>query len=70
MNGIWIATMFSENYEWTAIGNTQDEAISAIAKEWQEGVGHENRTQMTKEELESYYGVYCRFIEFGKCEWR
>lgn len=70
MNGVWIATMFSENYEWTAVGLNEDEAIDAIVKEWQEGVGHECRTQMTREELCDYYGISCEFLEFGKCNWR
>lgn len=70
MNGVWIATMYSENYEWIAIGKTKDEAIDAIVKEWQEGVGYERRDKMTKEELQDYYGINCEFLEFGKCEWR
>ena len=70
MNGVWVATMESESYEWTAVGRTMDEAVNSIVKEWQEGVGWERRVQMTKEELQDYYGINCEFLEFGKCEWR
>jgi hypothetical protein len=69
MKGVWIATMDSEHYEWTAVGKTKDEAVDAIVKEWQEGKGHERRDEMTKEELHEYYGINCQFIEFGKCNW-
>ena len=69
MNGVWIATMWSENYEWTAVGRTEEEARNTIVKEWREGVGYERRDVMTAEELNEYYGINCRFIEFGKCEW-
>ena len=70
MNGVYVATMYSENYEWTAVGRTMDEAIDAIVKEWQEGVGWERRDKMTKKELDDYYGIGCEFFEFGKCNWR
>lgn len=70
MNGVYVATMNSEHYEWTAIGRTEDEAINIIVKEWQEGPGYERRDEMTREELEEEYGIFCRFIEFGKCEWQ
>jgi hypothetical protein len=69
MNGVYVATMNSEHFEWTAIGLTEDEAIDTIVREWQEGAGHERRDEMTREELQEYYGIYCRLIEFGKCEW-
>ena len=69
-NGVWIATMETEHYTWTAIGKTQDEAIEAIVNEWQNGVGCENRVDMTREELEDYYGFNYEFIEFGQCKWR
>lgn len=69
MNGVYVATMNSEHFEWTAIGLTEDEAIDTIVREWQEGTRHERRDEMTREELQEYYGIYCRFIEFGKCEW-
>jgi hypothetical protein len=67
--GVWVATMESESYSWLAVGETKEKAIEAIVNEWQHGVGYEYRDNMTREELESYYGIYCRFIEFGKCEW-
>lgn len=70
MNGVWIATMESEHYEWTAIGLTADEARSSIAKEWNEGRGSERREKMTLEELNNYYGINYEFVEFGKCNWR
>ncbi len=69
MNGVWVATMESEHYEWMAVGKTEEEARNAIAKEWNEGKGHGRRDPMTLDELHEYYGVYCRFLEFGKCEW-
>ena len=70
MNGVWIATMESEHYTWTAIGLTADEAKGAIAKEWNEGTGSYRREEMTLEELDNYYGISYEFIEFGKCNWR
>lgn len=70
MNGVYIATMCSEHYEWMAVGHTMDEAVNSIVKEWQEGVGCERREKMTQKELHSYYGINCEFIEFGKCNWR
>ena len=70
MNGVWIATMESEHYTWTAIGLTADEAKGSIAKEWNEGRGNERREEMTLEELDNYYGISYEFIEFGKCNWR
>jgi hypothetical protein len=70
MNGVWVATMDSENFTWTAIGLNEDEARNAIAKEWNDGVSNWHRDKMNVEELHEYYGINCRFIEFGKCEWR
>ena len=69
MNGVWVATMQSEHYTWTAIGKTEDEAINAIVKEWQKGSGHAYRDTMTREELEAYYGINCIYYKFGKCQW-
>lgn len=70
MNGVYVATMYSENYEWTATGRTMEEAVNSIVKEWQEGVGWERRDKMTREELNDYYGINCEFLEFGRCQWR
>ena len=69
MNGVWVATMESEHYEWTAVGKTGEEAINAIVNEWQNGAGHERRDEMTREELEDYYGINCIYYKFGKCQW-
>lgn len=69
MNGVYVATMNSESYDWTAIGLTEEEAINTIVREWQEGPGHERRDEMTRDELEDYYGIFCRFIKFGECQW-
>lgn len=69
MNGVWIATMETEHYEWTAVGKTKEEAINAIVNEWQYGRGHERREMMTREELEDYYGIGYNYYEFGKCQW-
>lgn len=70
MNGIWVATMESENYTWRAIGLNENEARGTIAKEWNEGIGNERRDKMTLDELDRYYGINCEFLEFGKCNWR
>jgi hypothetical protein len=69
MQGVWVARMETEHYEWTAVGKTEEEARNAIAKEWNEGRGSNYRTEMTKDELEECYGIYCDFIKFGECEW-
>ena len=70
MNGVYIAIMYSENYTWTGVGKTKDEAIMAIVKEWNGGSGSQSREQMTLNELNDWYGIGCEFIEFGKCLWR
>lgn len=70
MNGVWVATMESESYTWTAVGQTEDEAINAIVDAWQNGPGHENRFTMTREELEYWYGINYDYYEFGTCQWR
>lgn len=70
MNGVYVATMESENYTWTAVGLTKDEAIETITKEWNEGLSNEYRDKMTSKELDNYYGISYEFIEFGKCNWR
>lgn len=70
MEGVWIATMESENYTWTAVGKTKAEAINAIVTEWNEGIGSSRRETMTKKQLEDYYGIGCDFMKFGKCQWR
>ena len=70
MNGVWVAIMESESYTWTAVGLTEDEAINTIVREWNEGVGNERRETMTRDELDSWYGIGREFIEFGKCHWR
>ena len=67
MNGVYIATMESENYTWTGVGLTADEAIQAIVKEWNMGVGSNYREGMTREELNDYYGINYEFIKLGKC---
>lgn len=66
-NGVWIATMDSERYEWTATGRTKDEAIEAIVVEWNNS---ERRPTMTREELDDFYGINCEFLKYGRCEWR
>ena len=66
MNGVWVATMHSENFDWVAVGKTEDEALNAIAHEWSKS---KYREPMSLEELKEYYGIYCRVIEFGQCEW-
>ena len=65
--GVWIATMDSEHYEWKAVGRTREEAINAIATEWNKNT---RRVTMTRRELEDYYGIDCEFIKYGECEWR
>lgn len=68
-NGVWVAMMDSENFSWKAVGRTEEEAITAIVKEWNEGVMCERRDPMTEEELVDYYGLGAEFFEFGKCDW-
>ena len=70
MKGVYVAKMESEHYEWTAVGLTEDEAVNAIVKEWNEGVGSSRRDPMTLDELRDYYGISCNFMELGKCSWR
>lgn len=69
MNGVWVAKMDSEHYEWIAVGKTKDKAIDAVVKEWQSGIGHQHRDTMTREELEDYYGIGCSYYELGECKW-
>ena len=69
MDGVWVATMESENYTWTAVGKTKAEAINAIVREWNEGIGSSRREIMTKNQLEEYYGIGCDFMKFGECQW-
>lgn len=69
MNGVWVARMESENYEWVAVGTTEDEARNAIAIEWNKGRGSVRRDTMNRDELEEYYGISCDFLKFGECEW-
>lgn len=66
MKGVWVATMYSENFDWIAVGKTEDEARRAIATEWNKSP---YRDEMTLEDLQDYYGINCRIIEFGQCEW-
>lgn len=70
MNGVWVAVMETEHYTWTAVGKTKEEAMEAIANEWQNGPGHEYREQMTLAELDNYYGISYNYYEIGKCQWR
>ena len=69
MKGVWIAKMYSENFDWISAGNTKDEAINAIVKEWNEGIGSSRREKMSADELKEYYGIGCTFLKFGECEW-
>ena len=69
MNGVWVATMETEHYTWTAVGKTEDEAVNAIVTEWNEGNGSNRRDTMSKDELEEYYGIRCDYYKFGKCQW-
>lgn len=69
MKGVWVATMETEHYEWVAVGKTKDEAINAIVDAWQNGMGHERRDTMSREDLEEYYGINYCYYEFGKCQW-
>lgn len=48
MNGVYVATMNSEHFEWMAVGLTEEEVIDTIVREWQEGSGHERRDEMTR----------------------
>lgn len=70
MNGVYVATMESESYTWTGVGLTADEAIKAIVKEWNMGVGSNYREGMTLDELNNCYGINYEFIGFGQCNWR
>ena len=69
INGVWFAEMQTEHYTWRAVGRTEEEAVLAIVNEWAHGVGYENRTPMTREELEEYYGINSWEMRFGKCIW-
>ena len=69
MKGVWVATMETEHYEWVAVGKTKDEAINAIVDAWQNGMGHERRDTMSREDLEEYYSINYCYYEFGKCQW-
>jgi hypothetical protein len=64
--GVWVATTSSESYDWMAVGQTEDEAVNAIVKEWNKGA---NRAKMTREELEDYYCIWREFVKIGECEW-
>lgn len=64
--GVWVATMNSESYDWMAVGQTEDEAVDAIVKEWNKSA---NRVKMTREELEDYYCIWREFVKIGECEW-
>ena len=64
--GVWVATMSSESYDWMAVGQTEDEAVNAIVKEWNKSA---NRVEMTREELEDYYCIWREFVKIGECEW-
>ena len=64
--GVWVATMSSESYDWMAVGQTEDEAVNAIVKEWNKSA---NRVAMTREELEDYYCIWREFVKIGECEW-
>ena len=68
-NGVWVAEMDSERFSWMAVGRTEEEAIQAVVKEWNHGIGCANREPMTEEELVDNYGLGAMFYEFGKCEW-
>lgn len=69
MDGVWVASMESENYIWTAVGKTKSEAINSIVTEWNEGIGSSRRETMSKKKLEEYYGISCDFMRFGECRW-
>ena len=68
-NGVWVAEMDSERFSWMAVGRTKEEAIQSVVREWNHGIGCENRVPMTEEELIDNYGLGAMFYEFGKCEW-
>ena len=68
-NGVWVVEMESERYYWKAVGRTEEEAIQAVVREWNHGVGCANREPMTEEELVENYNLCAEFYEFGKCEW-
>ena len=69
MDGVWVAKMESESYEWIAVGKTRAEAINAIVTEWNEGRGSSRRDTMSKDELEEYYGIHCEYYKLGECKW-
>ena len=69
MNGVWVAIMDTEHFNWIAVGRTEEEAVLAIVNEWSHGIGCEHRTQLIREELEEYYGIRRDFIQFGECKW-
>lgn len=64
--GVWVATMSSESYDWMAVGETEDEAVNAIVREWNKSA---NRVKMTREELEDYYCIWREFVKIRECEW-
>lgn len=69
INVVWYAEMQTEHYTWRAVGKTEEEAVLAIVNEWAHGAGWEDRTPMTREELEEYYGINRWPMRFGKCMW-
>ena len=69
MDGVWVAIMQSEHFEWKAVGKTEEESVEAIVHEWNCGRGYTNRVAMTREEMEDYYGINRWFIKFGQCQW-
>lgn len=68
MHGVWVARMESESFSWTTIGKTEDEAVNAIVKEWNEGKDSAYREEATLDELYEWYGIHCVFLKFGECD--
>ena len=61
---VFVATMESESFTFTAVGRTEAQARRAIARKF-----HELATEhMTLKELDEWYGIEIHELAFGECD--
>jgi hypothetical protein len=72
-NFIWVATMDSSHFFWTAVGLTKEQAIAGIRKRWDEIIRSIPKNERVDAKLWSefdtdpfeYYGGWCRILKVG-----
>lgn len=72
-NSVYVAQMESESFSWLSVGETEEQAKTAILKEWNKRIKSNSEyygilfEKWDMEKLETYYAITVEKIGNGQC---